>query len=755
MNSAVMSNVTYELHSLGWKAFQQLCVSITAEIWGQTVQAFSDTKDGGRDGAFHGSWKSGSKILEGSFTVQCKFTAKKSSSLSISDLTDELKKAKRLAGRGLADNYFLFTNTILTGTSEELVREAFLKIENIKSFHIYGVERISQIINESPRLRMLVPRIYGLGDLSHIMDERAYAQAQEILSSLGDELAKFVITEAYQNSAKALIEHGFVILLGEPACGKSTIAAALAVAALDEFNCSTIKVRDANDFVKHSNPNEGKQFFWIDDAFGATQIDWQSTFEWNRVLPHIQAAIKRGAKVVFTSRDYIYRSARSVLKESALPLLTESQVIIEVQKITKEEREQILYNHIKLGTQSQTYKRDIKPYLPQVVENAMFTPEISRRLGNPAFTKKLQLNSYSIQKFVENPMELLMEVIRTLDSSSRAAIALVFMRGGDLQSPLSLTEDENNSIILMGGSMSSLIPALESLNGSLLISVKSEGKFSWKFKHPTIRDAFAELLSQSRELMDLYLAGTPMPQLFTEVSCGDVGLEGVKVIVPNDRFDIVLARIKLLASKREYKTSILRFLAKRCSKGFLETYIAQNPDFISSLRIYSYIEYLAETFMVAKLHELDLITEEFRLKTVQEIHRLAIDTPDSGFTNPDIRKILTDNEYQSIVDDLHNYLLPGLSDRVEDWKSNYDDEGDPDGHFSPLITTLRELKSVFEENDQSLKLIDNGLAHLDRVIEDIKMEMPNQENPHDDYRNHKSNISTAISSRSIFDDVDL
>ena len=50
------SEVIYELHSLGWKAFQNLCVTITADIWGQVVQSFFDSHDGGRDGAFHGSW---------------------------------------------------------------------------------------------------------------------------------------------------------------------------------------------------------------------------------------------------------------------------------------------------------------------------------------------------------------------------------------------------------------------------------------------------------------------------------------------------------------------------------------------------------------------------------------------------------------------------------------------------------------------------------------------------------------------------
>jgi energy-coupling factor transporter ATP-binding protein EcfA2 len=85
---------------------------------------------------------------------------------------------------------------------------------------------------------------------------------------LGDDLGKFVITDAFRRSAAAVIEHGFVLLLGEAACGKSTIAAALAFGAIDEWGCSTLKVRDADEFVAHSNPHEPKQFFWVDDASG-------------------------------------------------------------------------------------------------------------------------------------------------------------------------------------------------------------------------------------------------------------------------------------------------------------------------------------------------------------------------------------------------------------------------------------------------------------------------------------------------------
>ena len=130
---------TYELHSLGWKGFQNLCVTVTGEVWGQVVQSFFDSRDGGRDGAFHGTWTPrGTELYQGTFTVQCKFAAKADRHLKLSDLKDELAKATRLAARGLADNYFLFTNARLTGATDENIREtlALIRIDPLSAHRI-------------------------------------------------------------------------------------------------------------------------------------------------------------------------------------------------------------------------------------------------------------------------------------------------------------------------------------------------------------------------------------------------------------------------------------------------------------------------------------------------------------------------------------------------------------------------------------------------------------------------------------------
>jgi len=745
--------ITYELHSLGWKAFQSLCVTLTGEVWGQVIQSFFDSHDGGRDGAFHGTWKpTVGEVYEGTFTTQCKFTAQANKCLHISDLKDELAKAERLAERGLADNYFLFTNARLTGLNEEEIRAKFESIPNIKRFAAFGCERISQIIHESPRLRMLVPRVYGLGDLSQILDERAYAQAREILSALGDDLAKFVITDAHKKSAKALVEYGFVLLLGEPACGKSTIAAALAVGAIDEWDCSTVKVRDADDFIRHSNPHE-KQFFWVDDAFGATQLDWNSVVAWNRVFPHIQAAIHRGAKVLFTSRDYIYRASRPHLKETALPIIKESQVVIQVENLSKEEREQILYNHIRLGTQPKEYKKQLKPFLSNVATNHRFSPETARRLGSPIFTKQLIVSEAGLRLFVEQPLEHLCEIITTLDSDCHAALALVFMSGGTLLSPVELSADEEKAIALLDANVGGVRTALNALNGSFLLLLFQNGRHVWRFKHPTIRDAFAKHVAEDNELLDIYLAGTPVERLFQEVSCGQVGLEGVKVIVPISRYDSLINRInKFLDESSSSNTAIHRFLSYRCDKDFLARYIAVNPNFISSLRVYSYLYAVSDVDVIARLHEVGLLPEHKRVEAVKTIRELAVETPDSGFLQGQVRNLFSEEEFAGILSDIKLFLLPELDNIIDNWASNYCNGDEPEGHFSELTSALVEYSNEFAEDWYVSARCKSAIAKIESVIEDIRSEMPPEPDSDEYYGGSSENTHELF--RSIFEDVD-
>jgi hypothetical protein len=708
---------------------------------------------GGRDGAFYGTWKTlGSEVYAGSFTVQCKFFASAEKSMAIGDLKDELTKAKRLASIGLANNYFLFTNAKLSGRSEERVRSEFLEIGGISSFSAYGKESISRFIRESPRLRMLVPRVYGLGDLGQILDERAYAQANEILSSLGDGLSKFVITESYRRSAKALSEQGFVLLLGEPACGKSTIAAMLALGALDRMKCPTIKVRGPDDFVKHRNPREPKQLFWVDDAFGATQFDWQSTSAWNQAFPNIQASIRGGAKFVFTSRDYIYQSAKRVLKLSALPVINESQVVIRVEELSHSEKEQILYNHIRLGTQDRQYKTTIKPSLHAIADMSGFSPEIARRLGDPFFTSRLHLSLMYIQDFIARPVEQLRETIRTLDAGSRAALALLFINGGRLSAPVNISAYELQCILSMGSNPAATLEALAALTGSLFVRTIEGGNHFYRFKHPTISEAFSLEVAASIDLIDIYLAGARLSNIYYEVTCGDLGTEGVQVIVPQSRYDKLLLRIGNASDYSQYERHLLlNFIASRCDKLFLSKFISCCPNFLSPEAIGSNMNIDPMLHALVRLNEVGLLEAAERERVALQIRKLAIEIPDSSFLSTKIMNILTTSELNGILEEASKQLFPRLGDLVDEHFDNHNGEDDPDEHFSDLVQTIHGFKQELEARDLPVDVLESALDKIERKSESLRSNI--KPDGGDGYKDPLVQTNQQIH-RSIFDDVD-
>src|SRR3546814_13570212 len=98
---------------------------------------------------------------------------------------------------------------------------------------------------------MLVPQMYGLGDLTQILDSRAYAQARAVLDSMSEDMRKVVVTRSYNFAADALDQKQFVLLLGEPASGKNTIASMMAMASADQWGAMATKAHAPGALINH------------------------------------------------------------------------------------------------------------------------------------------------------------------------------------------------------------------------------------------------------------------------------------------------------------------------------------------------------------------------------------------------------------------------------------------------------------------------------------------------------------------------
>ncbi len=768
----------YGLHSLGWKSFQDLCLTVTSEVLGQTVERFLDSHDGGRDGAFTGNWSSlGEEDLCGPFVIQCKFTCRANYNLKLSDLSDEISKARKLVDSGICRCYVIMTNRRISGSQNQKISEG-LKAAGVKHVRIFDSKWITQQIRENKRLRMLVPQVYGLGDLSQILDDRAYEQAKVIIDHWRDDLAKVVLTDAYHRAAEAIDRHGFVLLIGEPACGKTTISSHLAMVACDQLYASILKIDNPQEVSTHWNPYERSQFFWIDDAFGVTQCDGILVSQWNYLLPKIQSMVRSGTRIVMTSRDYIYNRAKSQLKRSAFPPFSDSQVVIKVQELSIHEKEQILYNHIRLGNQSRSFRAAIKPFLQDVASNPQFIPETARRLGNRFFTRGLPINANGIGQFVERPEQMLQEVIEGLDDNCRAALALVFMRGGRLNSPIELNSSEEEAVGRLSNDRSGTLSALNDLRGSLTRFSSLGGVPVWQFRHPTVGDALAANLIQNPEHLGIFLQGSDTRRLMSEVTCGEVGLEKA-IVVPPSSFSLMTEKLREWRGNQSSRatsfsfsnaiSALHGFLANRCSKEFLSFYLDNDPELLGEVAQPRMLtEIVPEVKLATCLHKFGLLPERERRAFVAKVSDYAIWYADPGaLRDQGIRSIFADNEYCDLVAGLRNELLPQLDVLRGEWESNFISDDYPDSHMDSLLDFLDSLLSMFGEDKNIAEDIDHEIASIHDWIQEKESErLENEEREGTDdseifgtrrIGHRLRNVESAgrlDRTRSTFDDID-
>lgn len=752
----------FQLHTLGWHSFQQLCLSVSREVLGQTVQSFLDTNDGGRDGAFSGVWtpKDGMP-LAGRFVIQCKFTSRPGYALTPSDVREEISKVKRLASKDECDVYILMTNAGISGETELKLKRKFKEV-GVKDILILGATWLEDQIRESKHLRMMVPRVYGLGDLSQILDERAYAQATAVLESMREELAKVVLTESYRKAARALDAHRFVLLIGEPASGKTTIASLLAMSSADQWSASVIKLATPRSVVDHWNPNEKSQLFWIDDAFGVTQYERSLVSDWNHILSEVKTILRQGNRVVMTSRDYIYNRARQDLKEGAFPLFQESQVVIDVHDLTMDEKQQILYNHLKLGEQSREFRAAVKPYLESVAKHERFIPEIARRLANPFFTKGLYLSEWSLAAFVDKREQLLIDICKELDTDSKAALALIYMSNGRLSSPISLTAAEKDALMRLNSDLGACTAALEALRGSLAVHVTSEGESFWTFKHPTIGDAYSAMLRASPELLGIYVRGSEVDKLMRQITCGDVGIKGA-VVLPRSLFTLMIGRLTAYKASSAYKTEwmsswgarrdLLGFLAGRCCKQFLEAYLAVDQALIGSIvNPRPYLEFSAEVDLAVRLFKFGLLPEHARKSLIEAVSKYALNGEDARvLSDPELRSLLNDKDRSRLREGVRTKVLPRIEEVRFEHQAGRAPEDDPEWHMRRFTQLLTSIEEEYPKSWRIKRIVKKERLQVQEWIDENPTESDNS-NARDITIDEPS--ASHDGSRSIFDDVD-
>jgi len=187
------------------------------------------------------------------------------------------------------------------------------------------------------------------------------------------------------------------------------------------------------------------------------------------------------------------------------------------------------------------------------------------------------------------------------------------MRAGRITIPPKIEINELEAMSLLGANVAELREALVSLSGSLVTEALDSGERYWKLRHPSIRDAMAIHVAGRPDLIDIYLGGVKVPELLTEVVCGDVNIAGAKVQVPANRFPVVIAKLRgINLDDYGLHYNYISFLSKRCSLAFLASWFSSNPrDFDEMTKVYS-VSNFNFCLILTRLHSLGCLPETHR-----------------------------------------------------------------------------------------------------------------------------------------------
>ena len=398
----------------------------------------------------------------------------------------------------------------------------------------------------------------------------------------------------------------------------------------------------------------------------------------------MQGVLKKGTRFLITSRDYIWQSAKTELKLQAFPILMKSQVVIDVHDLTLEEKARILYNHLKLGDQESDFREHLKSFLPAVAESHSFLPETARRLGTKLFTERLRPERNGVLSFFENPKDFLEQTIEGLSPGGRSAIALVFLYGGVIRSPVP-EEKLESPAKSFGISVATLRNELSSLNGSLLNLAEDEDGPYWTYRHPTIGDAFASYVAKNPELVELYLRGAKAETILQEVVCAGVSLRGAAVTVPSVLNSLLIERIADLNAHY-----LVSFICYRANKAVTTELLDKRPDLRGRLMYFRapLREDMNVDFALA-MHRFGLLSEEERSTFVDRVRESAIDEADDSFVDvPDIGALLSEDEYNEILHEVKNGWLENPAAQISRVRRDWDSEYPPEDQFDQLKNSV-------------------------------------------------------------------
>lgn len=234
------------------------------------------------------------------------------------------------------------------------------------------------------------------------------------------------------------------------------------------------------------------------------------------------------------------------------------------------------------------------------------------------------------------------------------------------------------------------------------------------------------------------------------------------MVVPKSLFPMMIERLREFSASDQYKVqwmsswgarwALYRFLANRCSKDFLGSYLEQSPDILQRVSKPGLtLSAVPEVNLAVRLHGFGLLPEETRKAFVETVSTYAIEGEDLyALDDLGVRSIFHDSEFDLLVETVRTDLLPRLAEVRISSESSHNSTDSPDEHMQEILESFSTLKKIFGDDDELVKIIERETNLVNEWISETKPLEP-KVNPR--VLGAVERSEERHGTRSIFDDI--
>lgn len=443
---------------------------------------------------------------------QCKLYNPNNYNSFFENLKKEVSKCKRQK----PDRYIICTNIELSTDKAEKIKELFKDyllneediIDGIKLNKYLGQPDYEYLFKIYSKL--LVPNFAAIElALDQTIYRKYYNNTLGFLNDIKLKRNLFHSTAQIPYHIQKLEQNNVIVLSGNPGVGKTTTAKIIANYFLSKKVKEVIFLgeRDYSDAPSILKEN---QLMIIDDFWGqnfSPDIKNHSTYEreFQRFINLFNHS--KNNYLILTSRDYIIKDILSVSERETEEIFNYSKYIIDIAKLTFEDKLRIFLNHLLFYDFELSYFKDLKSAdnLEAILKHKNYSPRLVEQFIKIYRDTELEPSSYtffkSFFKYLEKPIDFWKMMFNKLNPTAQLILFILLASGDDLD-----VEDLKISFLKMQMEVRQLLNVnivptdfryelikLEELYISIDKNDYSESKII-KFQSPGIKDYLLEYL---------------------------------------------------------------------------------------------------------------------------------------------------------------------------------------------------------------------------------------------------------------------